>query len=296
MSLRDRIEDSKLLFAAGQLEGALVSVLLAVAGTSRKRYPKGYIKDDRVAFGKFLRDERKKISDGKQVKIGLKNGVYRLEDLLYKFVRNNLVHEAKLDDQQFLFEYGDFLFEPGAKDSDHFTISSELVLRLANVVETARENDGIFPKDRFDRLPDPVTLKKCIVIEFQLDDDNIKATCSACSVVREVWEETGEILTWLHLNVCQELNGKLTDDQSMRIVIPAKYVLGIAPGPECQRTKRRTSCDVGFLPPKFPAPSNAMDLAEIEQKVTEMQIPMVATTIKLYRPHFEARKQREKTD
>jgi hypothetical protein len=40
MSIMTRIEDADLLFQLGRKEGALLLVLIAVAATSKKRYPK----------------------------------------------------------------------------------------------------------------------------------------------------------------------------------------------------------------------------------------------------------------
>lgn len=198
MSVRDRIEDSKLLFHAGRLEGALVSVLLATAATSRRRYPKKTSgMGDRVAFEQFLKDERNKITGGKEVSIEFGGETLTLEAILYKFVRNCLIHEAELDDHV-SFDYGDFLLDKRGT-TDYFTFSSELVLRLAYVVETAPENKGTFPDGKYDRLPDPCDLKQSAIIKYEWGDQHFEVFCSACSIQTEEWDETGELITWLHI-------------------------------------------------------------------------------------------------
>src|SRR5258708_24111477 len=39
VSVRERIEDAKILWDAGRKEGAFIMILIAVATTARKRYP-----------------------------------------------------------------------------------------------------------------------------------------------------------------------------------------------------------------------------------------------------------------
>ena len=135
MSIPERIEDSRLLFAASRLEGALVMVLIAVSATSKKRYPR---LRDNEAFCRFLTDEREKITGGMTFKIEFEGVMRSLEYILYKFARCNLVHEARLKEKIY-FDFGDFLLDKrGTRDS--LTFSSELIIRLAYAAETAAEN------------------------------------------------------------------------------------------------------------------------------------------------------------
>jgi hypothetical protein len=200
------------LFAAGRLEGALISVLLGVAGTSRKRYPKSVEQGDGEAFRRFLMDERQKLTAGIEYKFEIDGEMLTLEAILYRFMRNALIHEAVLDDH-FSFEYGDFLCDKRGT-TDYFTFSSELVILLAFVVETAQENKGIFPEGRYDRLPEPVDLKQSAIIKYQWGDQHFEIFCSACSIQREIWEETGEEIDWLHVKCCQGHDGKPNPDVS----------------------------------------------------------------------------------
>ena len=291
MSVRDRIEDSKLLFHSGKLEGALISVLLAVAGTSRKRYPGTTKMGDRAAFEQFLKDERSKLTGEKEVSIEFGGETFTLEGILYKFVRNCLVHEAELD-RHVSFDYGDFLVDKRGT-TDYFTFSSELVLRLAYVVETSPENKSVFPEGRYDRLPEPVDLMRTAVVKYQWGDQHFEVFCSACSVRTEVWEDSGEVITWLHLKGCQAFRGQVVAGRGVTLLVPTKYITSVEHGPTFRRAKKRTSLDVGVFPPHKPTPDDSMRLSEIEKRIAELQISLVETTITVHRPHYELEMQGE---
>jgi hypothetical protein len=288
MSVKDRIEDSKLLFHAGRLEGALISVLLAAAATSRKRYPAVTKMGDRAAFEQFLKDERAKFTGGTEVTIDFCGETLTLESILYKFVRNCLIHEAELDDHV-SFDYGDFLLDKKGT-TDQFTFSSELVVRLAYAVETAPENKGLYPQGRYDRLPEPVPLKRLAIVKYRYGDQDFEVFCWACSVRREAWEDTGEETTWLHLKGRQAFRGQMADKPGVTLLVPTKYVTSIEAGPSFKQTRKRTSADVGVFPPDRPSPDGAMSHSDIERAIAELQIPLVETTITVQRPHYELAK------
>ena len=65
MSVRARIDDAKALYGAHRIEGCLLLLLVAVAATSRKRYPKTRMNDG-DAFKTFLHDEMHIKNPGKQ--------------------------------------------------------------------------------------------------------------------------------------------------------------------------------------------------------------------------------------
>ena len=284
MSVRDRIEDSKLLFAAGRLEGALLSVLIAVAGTARKRYPS---QTDREGFERFLRDENSLTTGGVDLKISFEGRDRTFENILYKFVRCHLVHEGELA-ERVSFDYGDFLIDKRGT-TDFFTFSSELVLRLAFIVEKAPENKGIFPEDTYDRLPDPVDLTRVAFLEYQWGEQSFELACSACSVRTEIWEDSGEPIVWVHCKGSQIFNGQLPDGKatSRKFLIPANYVTSLKPGPVFKVSKRRGSPDIGIFPPTQPVPEGQMLLSEIEKVIAELQIPLVETVIAVRRPHYD---------
>ena len=89
MAIRDRLADADVLWAAGRREGALLSVLVAIAAASREEWPD--IEGDKKKFCKFVSRRMSGavdvVRDGKSV---------TFESLLYKFYRNSLAHEASL--------------------------------------------------------------------------------------------------------------------------------------------------------------------------------------------------------
>ena len=140
MSVRDRIIDAQLLYANGRKEGALLSALIAVAATSRKRFPIG-TKRDGDAFTSFLAEELPKVIRVKHFNVKFRNEMILLQDLLYKFVRCNLAHEAELP-EDIKFEESDRLRVK--VDVDCITFSDGLIDVLATVVSNAKENCSEF--------------------------------------------------------------------------------------------------------------------------------------------------------
>ena len=119
MSVRDRIEDSRLLFAAGRLDGALFSVLTAIAGTSRKRYPKKSTPsriDPKIkmgsgeAFVQFLHDEESRFPNDLFREIPFNGASLSIAKILWTYLRCDLSHEAELNDR-ISVDYGDVLID-----------------------------------------------------------------------------------------------------------------------------------------------------------------------------------------
>ena len=96
MSVRARADDAKTLYEAHRIEGCLLMLLVAVAATSRKRYPKTVMKDG-DAFKEFLHDEMKTVT-GCTLNFNLKfrGETQPLQDVLYHFVRCELAHEGTI--------------------------------------------------------------------------------------------------------------------------------------------------------------------------------------------------------
>lgn len=140
MSIKDKITDAKVLYTNGRKEGALLSILVAVAATSRKRYPLG-TKNDGDAFTSFLAEELPKVIRVKHFNVKYRNEMILLQDLLYKFVRCNLTHEANIP-EDIKFETSDQLFV--RVDDDCITFSDRLIDVLATVVSNAEENKNEF--------------------------------------------------------------------------------------------------------------------------------------------------------
>jgi len=117
---------------------------VAVAATSRKRYPRGNGKTDREAFTSFLAEEIPKIVKfTNSISLRFRGEILRLEDILYKFVRCELAHEAELPE--------DVYFMPGDKiafcfDDNKLGFSEKVIEVLLTIVTRASENEGLFPK------------------------------------------------------------------------------------------------------------------------------------------------------
>lgn len=143
MSIKSRLDDARVLYSDGHREGALLSVLIAVAATSRRRYPNGTF-GDKEAFTRFVGEEMLTVTGRVQnYNVAFRGQMMPLQDLLYKFVRCELAHEAELP-ADIVFERGDHLrvkVEPA-----RITFSDVLIDGLALAVEQAPENADLFPK------------------------------------------------------------------------------------------------------------------------------------------------------
>jgi len=104
MSIRERIEDAGILYSVGRAVGALLSTLVAVAATSRRRRPEGTLSasgrnkpmGDREAFEAFLADEMRSICGVVNYNILYQGKMHRIEHVFYKWLRCNLAHKAEL--------------------------------------------------------------------------------------------------------------------------------------------------------------------------------------------------------
>jgi len=154
MGVADRARRAGVLWACGDREGALDQLLLGIAATSRKRYPKSSVREDRVAFIRFLEDE---------IRSGLFFGPHftgvgfampwrgknlSLAEILYD-IRCGQVHEAGLPDNVH-YEAGGHphrLVVRIDEASGHFVFQDSLLrcLRrcICNVPENATELDPL---------------------------------------------------------------------------------------------------------------------------------------------------------
>ncbi|MDD2900899.1 MAG: hypothetical protein PHU44_00520 [Syntrophales bacterium] len=97
IGIRERIDGALFLWKNGRAEGALLSVLIAVAATARLRYPK---MKDRECFEQFLRDTRLPV-----MRVEYRGECHPFEHIFYKWLRCQLVHEGGLPlDIQFIGE------------------------------------------------------------------------------------------------------------------------------------------------------------------------------------------------
>lgn len=102
MSIKARIADAEFLWEGGRKESAWVSALIALAATSKIRYPK---KKAGEAFRQFVRDIAVAIMTGEDggpsplsIRYGTPTNHRTLEDILYEELRCNLIHEGELAD------------------------------------------------------------------------------------------------------------------------------------------------------------------------------------------------------
>ena len=145
MSIKERIKDADILFELGRKEGALLLILVAVAGTSRKRYPKTKFRDD-VAFKKFVSEEMTKYAPGwkedTKVQIIFRGETLWMPNELYEFVRCNLFHEAELP-EFILFKDGEG-FNVSVLNNEQLIIGNAIFHYLRKIVIEAPENADLF--------------------------------------------------------------------------------------------------------------------------------------------------------
>lgn len=150
MSIRDRLEDARVLSSAGRREGAFVHVLIAAAATARKRYPRDEW-DDGESFRNFVYDEMGVITGGPKYNVAFPfmGRETPLENILYHHLRCQLVHEGTMPDS-IVFT------EPLSKDAstcDVLHLGTPLgfpvgwIERLATAVWLAPENDSLWPDE-----------------------------------------------------------------------------------------------------------------------------------------------------
>lgn len=146
MSVKERVKDADVLFNLGRKEGALLLVLVAVAGTSRKRYPKSKIKYDGEAFRMFVSEEMCKYAPGwkedTNVQVKFKDRPLWMPRELYEFVRNYLFHEAELPDYiSFKSKNG---FNVTVLNNEKLIIGDDIFHYLRKIVIDAPENANLF--------------------------------------------------------------------------------------------------------------------------------------------------------
>lgn len=91
MSIRDRVDDALLLWNSGRKEGAFLNILVAVAATSRRRFPDRKKVRDGEAFIRFL-----EASHSVRLSVEYRGECVPAEQIFYKWFRCQLVHEGDL--------------------------------------------------------------------------------------------------------------------------------------------------------------------------------------------------------
>lgn len=87
----DRVGDAIFLWQKNRYEGALLSALIAIAGTARARY--GEKLGDREAFERFLREA---YPNDKEHLVTFRGKSFPIQTIFYKWLRNELVHSGSL--------------------------------------------------------------------------------------------------------------------------------------------------------------------------------------------------------
>jgi hypothetical protein len=138
IGVQARVEDAGILADNGRYEGALLMLLVAVAATSRKRYPKRKM-SDHEAFTTFLRDEMWQLVKEHDDFIVYDGEKKPIEDFLYEYLRCQLVHEGHTPIDLYPMRNGDVL-TIDYPDGPRIGFSRLLLARLNDIVWRAPEN------------------------------------------------------------------------------------------------------------------------------------------------------------
>ena len=142
MSIRARIEDALLLWENGRKEGAFLNVLIAVAGTSRRRFPDRKVVTDRDAFIQFLEK-----AHSVRLSVEYRGECLPVEQIFYKWIRCQLVHEGGLPvDIQFMRESvpGTLSVRAGGAPEYVLKVSEGWFHHMVGAVASAPENTPEF--------------------------------------------------------------------------------------------------------------------------------------------------------
>jgi len=139
MNAKTLLEDAQVLLGNGRFEGALLLVLVAIAGTSKRRSPPPC--SDAKAFTDFLHDEwfaiapcagMRAVVDGKEVP---------MESILYKVLRCTVLHEGEMP-EELVFKDSQTWFI--RREHGRFILSRNWITGLMRSVVLAKENQSLF--------------------------------------------------------------------------------------------------------------------------------------------------------
>jgi hypothetical protein len=117
IGMQARVEDAGVLADKGRYEGAMLMLLIAIASTSRKRYPRNTPSkknpkkrmSDREAFTTFLRDEIWRLVREHSDFVVYEGKQRSIEEFLYEYLRCQLVHEGHTPVDLYPMRNGDVL-------------------------------------------------------------------------------------------------------------------------------------------------------------------------------------------
>lgn len=145
MSIKNRIEKAVKDFQQEDYENALFQSLIAVAATSKKRYP---LKRDGDAFKQYLKDE---FLPNLQPNISIKGGFFRvpykgkaidIETLLYKYIRCHYIHQSELA-PNIVFSGPETGFNISS-DENNLILNWGVIEILVRIVVESPENSNLF--------------------------------------------------------------------------------------------------------------------------------------------------------
>jgi hypothetical protein len=136
-AIRDRVQDARVLWAAGRREGAFLCVLVAVAARARLSYPLTSGVSDREAFERFLTCRLPW-----RLEVEFREQLHAIEHIFYKWFRCELVHEGGFPvDLEFLDDEGGLVLRAGGAPTFKLGVSPEWFDKLADCALTALEED-----------------------------------------------------------------------------------------------------------------------------------------------------------
>jgi len=141
MSIASRIQDAVMLWENGRTEGAFLLVLIAVAASSRRRYPDRKTIKDREAFERFLTEAM-----SARLHVEYRGDCHSVEHIFYKWLRCELVHEGGLPlDIEFMSPDDGLSLRAGGAPEYVLKVSRGWFHHLVRAVMTAPENREFFP-------------------------------------------------------------------------------------------------------------------------------------------------------
>lgn len=144
------VEDAGTLANNGRYEGALLMLLIAVAATARKRYPRGTMSDHK-AFTAFLRDEIWRLVKEHSDFVVYRGENLPIEEFLYTYLRCQLVYEGDTPVDLYPMRNKDVLTIDYGNGSV-IGFSRLLLTRLNDVVWRAPENSYEATKAELDEI------------------------------------------------------------------------------------------------------------------------------------------------
>ncbi|MDD5056969.1 MAG: hypothetical protein PHQ60_03775 [Sideroxydans sp.] len=142
MNMRARIDDATFLWKHGHKEGAFLMALVAIAATSRLRFPNRKAVSDGDAFEQFLTSVRPG-----RIGAEYRGEMHSVEHIFYKWLRCALIHESGLpEDIKFMpdIKPGTFTIRAGGAPEYVLKLSNGWFNYLIDAVVTAPENAAVF--------------------------------------------------------------------------------------------------------------------------------------------------------